>query len=144
MNTANNANANVNTVDLGKIDRLLSGEFAFYFDDYIDSVYDTIEYTLLQFDTCHFTEEQYREYESIVDRHNEMSGNNKEGKYSVSYLYDVSGFEYWKNAEESNYVVIRVTVFNDLDMDDIRELGDRMNNLYYDLRKANLMLEFCM
>lgn len=87
----------------------------FKYDDYIHGIETNIEYRAVELYTTidwglGLTEESYEQIETLL----QTTINNPH--YTISFSYDVSGFDYWVNTmEENNYIHITVGLKDSFD-----------------------------
>ena len=128
--------------DLEQDIKFLLGDYGMYLSNVDERNDNVIEFGLCSthFDTMEMSEEVYNLWENML-YNNGFSGNN----YSVAFLYDASGYNYWHNImEESNYTHISILVTNDItDAEEeelLNTLIDKVDKMFCEFKdKHNLM-----
>ena len=76
-------------------------------------------------DTKYFNEEQYEEWENLLDSIDVICDN-----FQIYCSWDKSGFNFWNSREdESNYTYIDIWLSDDFSDDDIKYLIDELDDI---------------
>ena len=76
-------------------------------------------------DTRYFNEEQYEEWENLLDSVDVICDN-----FQIYCSWDRSSFSFWNNREdESNYTYIDIWLSDDFSDDDIKHLVDELDDV---------------